>query len=55
MDIVTDADLLLPDTFTIRAVAQDDFEDVAIPNAPVKPGQAPHMSTVTSAGPAPAK
>jgi len=43
------------DAFTIRAVAQDDFEDVPIPDAPVQPGHAPHHSAVTSAGPAPAR
>ncbi|KAF2151396.1 hypothetical protein K461DRAFT_295453 [Myriangium duriaei CBS 260.36] len=37
-------------TFTIRAVAQDDFEDVPIPDAPAQPGHAPHTSTTTSAG-----
>lgn len=36
--------------FTIRAVAQDEFEDVQVPDAPVTPGHAPHMSQVTSAG-----
>ena len=52
MDIHDIANNLL-DTFTIRAVSQDEFEDVAIPDAPVTPGHAPHMSTVTSAGPKP--
>jgi hypothetical protein len=37
------------DTFTIRAVGQDDFSDVTVPDAPVKPAQAPHMSTVKGA------
>ncbi|KAF1826120.1 uncharacterized protein K489DRAFT_386580 [Dissoconium aciculare CBS 342.82] len=36
-------------TFTIRAVGQDDFSDVTVPDAPVKPAQAPHMSTVKGA------
>lgn len=38
------------DAFTIRAVAQDEFEDVQIPDAPVVPAHAPHMSQVTAAG-----
>lgn len=37
------------DTFTIRAIGQDDFSDVTVPDAPVKPAQAPHMSTVKGA------
>ncbi|GAB7342519.1 hypothetical protein MBLNU457_g0706t1 [Dothideomycetes sp. NU457] len=41
--------------FTIRAVAQDDFEDVPIPDAPVAQAAAPHHSAVRSAGPAPAQ
>ncbi|KAI9819578.1 MAG: hypothetical protein M1827_007028 [Pycnora praestabilis] len=31
--------------FTIRAVAQDDFEDVTIPDAPIQSAQAPHTSS----------
>jgi len=38
------------DTFTIRAIGQDDFSDVPMPDAPVSPGHAPHMSAVKSAG-----
>ncbi|KAH9817756.1 Coiled-coil domain-containing protein 56 [Teratosphaeria destructans] len=37
-------------SWTIRAIGQDDFSDVPIPDAPVQPGNAPHMSTVKSAG-----
>lgn len=36
--------------FTIRAVAQDDFEDVKVPDAPVQPALSPAMSTVKQAG-----
>ncbi|KAG8626931.1 hypothetical protein KVT40_005876 [Elsinoe batatas] len=36
--------------FTIKAVAQDDFDDVPIPDAPIQPAQAPHTTTNTSAG-----
>jgi cytochrome c oxidase assembly factor 3 len=37
---------LSPDSFTIRAVAQDDFEDVVVPDAPATPAHAPHTSNV---------
>ncbi|KAI9838689.1 MAG: hypothetical protein M1819_005003 [Sarea resinae] len=40
------------DAFTIRAVAQDDFEDVPLPDAPVQMAGPPNASTVRSAGPA---
>ncbi|PNS18550.1 hypothetical protein CAC42_5089 [Sphaceloma murrayae] len=36
--------------FTIKAVAQDDFEDVPIPDAPAPTASAPHNSANTSAG-----
>ncbi|KAK3057746.1 hypothetical protein LTS18_011425, partial [Coniosporium uncinatum] len=36
--------------FTIRAVAQDDFEDVPMPPAPAQPAHAPNASAVTSLG-----
>ena len=38
------------DTFTLRAVGQDDFSDVAVPDAPVQPATAPNASTNRSAG-----
>ena len=38
------------DTWTIKAIGQDDFSDVPMPDAPAQPGHAPHMSTVKSAG-----
>lgn len=38
------------DTYTIKAIGQDDFSDIPIPDAPSAPGHAPHMSTVKSAG-----
>ncbi|CAD0111782.1 unnamed protein product [Aureobasidium uvarum] len=38
-------------SFTIRAVAQDDFEDVVVPDAPATPGHAPHTSTVRQVAP----
>ncbi|GAB7357066.1 hypothetical protein MBLNU459_g7882t1 [Dothideomycetes sp. NU459] len=36
--------------FTIRAVSQDEFDDIPMPDAPAQPGHAPHTSAVTSAG-----
>ncbi|KAI9702061.1 MAG: hypothetical protein M1836_001405 [Candelina mexicana] len=42
--------------FTIKAVAQDDFEDVAIPDAPAQPPHTPNASPVrVAAGASPAK
>lgn len=39
------------DTWTIKAIGQDDFSDVPIPDAPLQPAAAaPHASTVRSAG-----
>ena len=38
------------DTWTIRAVGQDDFSDVPMPDAPIPQAAAPHMSTAKSAG-----
>ncbi|KAL9031822.1 MAG: hypothetical protein Q9196_000195 [Gyalolechia fulgens] len=32
--------------FTIRAVAQDDFSDVQVPNAPEQPPHTPHTGVV---------
>jgi hypothetical protein len=32
------------DTFTIKAVSQDEFEDVKVPDAPIQTG----VSTITS-------
>ncbi|KAI7194982.1 hypothetical protein D0869_00875 [Hortaea werneckii] len=37
-------------TWTIKAIGQDDFSDVPMPDAPAQPGHAPHISTVKSAG-----
>ncbi|EMC93127.1 hypothetical protein BAUCODRAFT_150498 [Baudoinia panamericana UAMH 10762] len=37
-------------TYTLRAIGQDDFSDIPIPDAPVQPGHAPHISTAKSAG-----
>ncbi|TKA82760.1 hypothetical protein B0A55_01109 [Friedmanniomyces simplex] len=40
-------------SFTIRAIGQDDFSDVPIPDAPVQAGHAPHTTAASrSAGPA---
>ncbi|KAK3072793.1 hypothetical protein LTR53_006165 [Teratosphaeriaceae sp. CCFEE 6253] len=40
-------------TFTIRAIGQDDFSDIPIPDAPVQQAAAPHTTAgVRSAGPA---
>ncbi|KZF23800.1 hypothetical protein L228DRAFT_246648 [Xylona heveae TC161] len=36
--------------FTIRAVAQDEFEDVKVPDAPLQPAHAPNATPVRSAG-----
>ncbi|PSK55736.1 coiled-coil domain-containing protein 2 [Elsinoe australis] len=36
--------------FTIKAVAQDDFEDVPIPDGPAPAAGAPHTSVNSSAG-----
>ncbi|KAI9719191.1 MAG: hypothetical protein M1828_006284 [Chrysothrix sp. TS-e1954] len=36
--------------FTIRAVSQDEFEDVPIPDAPPQPAAAPHSGINRSAG-----
>ena len=43
------------DTFTLRAVGQDDFSDVAVPNAPTQPATAlpttaPNASVNRTAG-----
>ncbi|EGP91895.1 unnamed protein product [Zymoseptoria tritici ST99CH_1A5] len=38
-------------TWTIRAIGQDDFSDVPVPDAPVENAAAPHSSMVRSAGP----
>lgn len=35
-----------PDAFTIKAVAQDDFSDVQIPNAPEQPPHTPHTGVL---------
>ncbi|KAK5132750.1 hypothetical protein LTR08_008635 [Meristemomyces frigidus] len=40
-------------TYTIKAIGQDDFSDIPIPDAPASTGHAPHMSSVKSAGSAP--
>lgn len=37
--------------YTIKAVSQDEFEDVPIPDAPVQSAHAPNMSMNTSGGP----
>jgi len=44
------ADFAISDAFTIRAVSQDDFEDVQVPDAPAQ-SHRPGASTITS-GPA---
>lgn len=36
------------DIYTIKAVAQDNFEDVPIPDAPVQGGISPNASTIQS-------
>ncbi|KAL8768694.1 MAG: hypothetical protein Q9209_005112 [Squamulea sp. 1 TL-2023] len=36
--------------FTIKAVAQDDFSDVQIPDAPEQPPHTPHTGATTSPG-----
>ncbi|KAK5256538.1 hypothetical protein BJ546DRAFT_1060551 [Cryomyces antarcticus] len=36
--------------FTIRAVSQDEFEDVKVPDAPVQPPHTPNVSPNRSAG-----
>lgn len=38
------------DAYTIRAIGEDDFSDVPIPDAPVQPANAPHTSTAKSVG-----
>ena len=41
----------LADTYTLKAIGQDDFSDVPIPDAPAQQGSAPHASgNVRSAG-----
>ncbi len=45
---VIGADGVLSDWFTIRAVSQDDFEDVKVPDAPAQSPQ-PGASTIVSA------
>lgn len=42
--------LIMADTWTIRAVGQDEFTDVPVPDAPVQQAAAPHTTTVKSAG-----
>ena len=39
--------------YTIRAVSQDEFEDVPIPDIPTTTAAAPHHSVNTSGGPTP--
>ncbi|KAK5174504.1 uncharacterized protein LTR77_001584 [Saxophila tyrrhenica] len=41
------ADERRADTFTIKAIGQDDFSDVPMPDAPAQPAHAPHMSAST--------
>lgn len=38
------------DTWTIRAVGQDEFSDVPIPDGPAPSAAAPHSTMVKSAG-----
>ena len=38
----------LPDSFTINAVAQDDFSDVQVPDAPSQPPHTPNAGAKTS-------
>lgn len=38
------------DTFTIKAIGQDDFSDIPMPDTPAQPAHAPHTSVVTSGG-----
>lgn len=42
---MVDADLTapFPDAFTINAVAQDDFSDVQVPDAPAHPPHTPNI------------
>lgn len=40
------------DTWTIKAIGQDDFSDVPMPDAPATTASAPHMSGNVKAGPA---
>ncbi|KAF2724927.1 hypothetical protein K431DRAFT_300343 [Polychaeton citri CBS 116435] len=37
-------------TWTIKAIGQDDFSDVPMPDAPSQPGHAPHTGITRSAG-----
>ncbi len=37
------------DAFTIRAVAQDDFSDVPIPDAPAQPAHTPNAGVARNA------
>lgn len=41
------------DAFTIRAVAQDDFSDVPIPDAPTQPAHTPNAGVTRNANSAP--
>ena len=38
------------DTFTIKAIGQDDFSDVPMPDAPSQPAHTPNASVIKSAG-----
>ena len=38
------------DTWTLKAIGQDDFSDVPIPDAPAQPAHTPNASAVKSAG-----
>ena len=40
--------MLFVDAFTIKAVAQDDFEDVKVPDAPLQPPKTPNVGTSSS-------
>ncbi|KAI9824255.1 MAG: hypothetical protein M1832_002062 [Thelocarpon impressellum] len=37
-----------PDAFTIHAVAQDDFDDVPMPDVPAQPARTPNVGTVST-------
>ncbi|KAK4507225.1 hypothetical protein PRZ48_000960 [Zasmidium cellare] len=37
-------------TWTIKAIGQDDFSDIPMPDAPAQPAHAPNASTAKSAG-----
>lgn len=50
LDATKDMADRMADTWTIKAIGQDDFSDVPMPDAPAQPAHTPNASAVKSAG-----